>query len=379
MERTRAHVTRSGLTQPPDGAEDAQEAGLTYTSDVEPGIRRMRHGKAFVYSDPGGKAVHDPATLDRIRSLAIPPAWEHVWITPRPRGHLQATGRDARGRKQHRYHPRWREVRDENKFGRMIGFAKVLPRIRRRVARDLRRPGLPREKVVATIVKLLETTFARIGNEEYAQQNGSFGLTTLRNRHVKVKGSTLRFMFRGKSGREVEVGVTNQRVARVVKQCEELPGQSLFQYVDANGERSTVTSDDVNQYLREASGGDFTAKDFRTWAATVLATCALRDTAQFKSETEAKRNVIAAIDSVARRLGHTRAICRQSYVHPAVIDTYMSGSLASTLAGVSATAQGLLADELSALALLKSCARRQMASRSGRIVRPAQERSSKAA
>jgi DNA topoisomerase-1 len=359
--RTRVHAAGGGLTHHPDGAYIAREAGLTYTSDVEPGIRRTRRGNGFAYTDPDGRVVRDRQTLERIRSLGIPPAWDHVWITTRPRGHLQATGRDARGRKQHRYHPRWSEVRDENKFGRMIGFARALPRIRRRVARDLRRKGLPREKVVATIVKLLETTFIRIGNEEYAQQNGSFGLTTLRSRHVRVRGATVRFVFKGKSGREFEVGVTNPRVARVVKRCDELPGQHLFQYIDDAGERRSVTSDDVNRYLRDASGDDFTAKDFRTWAATVLATCALRDLVGFESETEAKRNVVAAIDSVARKLGHTRSICRRSYVHPAVIEKYMDGSLASVI-GTSAikTPAGLRADEGAALALLKHAARRRV-------------------
>ena len=328
MGRSRSHATERSLSALPDpAAEAAQEAGLVYATDDEPGIRRVRRGKHLDYFGPDGKRVRDAATLDRIRALAIPPAWEHVWITTRPRGHLQATGRDARGRKQHRYHPRWREVRDANKFDRMAGFARVLPRIRRRVARDLRRPGLPREKVVATIVRLLETTFARIGNEEYAQQNGSFGLTTLRNRHVEVNGSTVRFLFKGKSGREVSAGVTDRRVARVIKRCEELPGQMLFQYVDPDGERRQVTSDDVNEYLRGVTEENFTAKDFRTWAATVLALCALRDAEGFDSETEAKRRVLAAIDTVAGKLGHTRAVCRRSYVHPAVVDAYMQGTL----------------------------------------------------
>jgi DNA topoisomerase I len=313
----------------PDPAETAAEAGLVYTSDDEPGIRRVRRGKRFDYVGPDGKRISDPATLDRIRSLVIPPAWEHVWISTRPRGHLQATGRDAKGHKQHRYHDRWRQTRDANKFDRMARFGRVLPKIRARVARDLRRAGLPKEKVVATIVRLLETTYARIGNQEYAKQNGSFGLTTLRNRHVDVRGSTVRFIFKGKSGVEVSAGVTDRRVARVIKRCEELPGQNLFQYLDVDGERRTVTSDDVNEYLRDASGEDFTAKDFRTWAATVLAACALREAAAFESETEAKRTLVAAIDQVARKLGHTRAVCRRSYVHPAVIDTYLAGSLAS--------------------------------------------------
>jgi DNA topoisomerase-1 len=361
MGRSRTHATGGRLTQPPDGAEAAREAGLTYTSDLEPGIRRSRKGKRFVCTDPEGKTVRDRETLERIRSLAIPPAWEHVWITTRPRGHLQATGRDARGRKQYRYHARWREVRDENKFGRMLYFARALPRIRRKVARDLRLQGLPREKVVATIVKLLETTFIRIGNEEYAQQNGSFGLTTLRSRHVKVSGATMRFVFKGKSGREVEVGVTNPRVARVVKRCEELPGQQLFQYVDDSGMRRNVTSDDVNQYLQEVSGEAFTAKDFRTWAATVLATCALRDLVEFESETEARRNVVDAVDAVARKLGHTRAVCRRSYVHPAVIETYLDGSLATALSTTAIRTPAMLhADEVAALALLKHAARRKL-------------------
>ena len=255
----------------------------------------------------------------------IPPAWEHVWITTRQRGHLQATGRDSRGRKQHLYHPRWRRHRDADKFDRMVEFAKALPAIRRRVAYDLRREGLPREKVVATIVRLLETTYARVGNEEYARQNRSFGLTTLHNRHVDVTGSTVRFFFRGKSGVEISVDVTDKRVARVIQRCEDLPGQHLFQYVDPDGERRQVISDDVNDYLREVTGQAFTAKDFRTWAGTVLAACALREVAGFESETDAKRKVAAAIDQVARKLGHTRAVCRRAYVHPAVVAAYMAG------------------------------------------------------
>jgi len=326
VERTRRHASQRSLTSDPAG-EAAHEAGLTYTTDAEPGIRRVRKGKRFDYIGPDGKAVHEESSLDRIRSLAIPPAWEHVWISTRPRGHLQATGRDARGRKQHLYHPRWREVRDANKFDRMAGFAKVLPRIRRRVARDLRRDGLPKEKVVATIVRLLETTYARIGNEEYAQQNQSFGLTTLRDRHVEISGSSVRFLFKGKSGREVRLAITDRRVAGVIKRCEDLPGQNLFQYVDPDGERRTVTSDDVNQYVRDVTGQDFTAKDFRTWAGTLLAARALHEVAGFESEAEAKRCVIAAIDTVARRLGHTRAVCRRSYIHPAVIEGFIKRRL----------------------------------------------------
>lgn len=353
MEWSRSDTTERRLT-PDTAVEAAQDAGLVYASDFEPGIRRVRKGRGFVYFDPRGKRVTDPETLDRIAKLAVPPAWKDVWISTKPRGHLQATGRDARGRKQNRYHARWHKIRDADKFARLLGFARALPKIRRRVTRDMSQPGLPREKVVATIVRLLELTFARIGNEEYARQNGSFGLTTLRDRHVKIKGATLRFLFKGKSGSEVEVGITNRRVARVVKRCEELPGQMLFQYVDPAGDRRTVTSDDVNQYLRETSGQDYTAKDFRTWGATVLAASALRELVSFESDTEAKHNVVTAIDSVARRLGHTRAVCRKSYVHPAVIDTYMDGSFDSMLKVVEGrTHRNLKAEEAAVIALLK--------------------------
>jgi DNA topoisomerase I len=359
--RSRGDAPSGGIATTPywdAAAAAAEEAGLVYTTDDEPGMRRVRRGKRFEYVGPDGRQIRDPAILDRIRSLVIPPAWKDVWITTRARGHLQATGRDARGRKQHRYHARWREVRDADKFDRMSEFGRVLPRIRGRVARDLRRPGLPKEKVVATIVRLLETTFLRVGNEEYAQQNNSFGLTTLRNRHVKVTGATVRFLFKGKSGVEVAAGVTNRRVARVIKRCEELPGQNLFQYIDDDGERRTVTSDDVNDYLREVTGADFTAKDFRTWAGTVLAARALREAAGFESETESKRNVVAAIDGVAHRLGHTRAVCRRSYVHPAVIEAYLDGRLATAIGVTAARTQARLsADEAAVLALLRRKAR----------------------
>jgi DNA topoisomerase-1 len=353
--RPRNDATHRSLTSAQDpAAEAAQEAGLVYTTDLEPGLRRVRKGKGFIYLEPDGKQVRDRATLDRIQSLTIPPAWDHVWITNRPRGHLQATGRDVRGRKQPLYHPRWRVVRDANKFDRMVGFARKLPPIRRRVASDIRRAGLPKQKVVATIVKLLEMTFARIGNEEYARENRSFGLTTLRDRHVTVRGATVKFLFTGKSGREVSVALTDRRVARVIKRCEELPGQMLFQYIDAEGERRVVTSDDVNQYLREATGEDYTAKDFRTWAGTVLAASALRKLVDFESEIEAKRNVISGIDSVARKLGHTRAVCRRAYVHPAVIEAYMDRSLEDALKGnVAKTFLRLKADEAAVVALLK--------------------------
>ena len=284
-----------------------------------------------MYRDADQRLVRDQATLERIKALAIPPAWDDVWICAGARGHLQATGRDAKGRKQSRYHPRWTALRDANKYARLIGFCAVLPKIRRRVARDLRGPELTHEKVVATIVKLMETTLIRVGNEEYARLNRSYGLTTLRDRHAKVRGSTVRLVFRGKSGKDVEAEVADRRVARVVKQCQDLPGQDLFAYVDRNGDRRTVTSQDVNDYLRETTGEDYTAKDFRTWAGTVLAAVALRELEGFESEAEAKRNVVAAIDRVAKRLGNTRAVCRRSYVHPAVLDAYLDGSLGRRL------------------------------------------------
>ena len=292
-----------------------------------------------------------------------PPAWEQVWICASPRGHLQATGRDAKGRKQFRYHPRWTALRDANKFSRLIGFCGVLPKIRRRAARDLRRPGLDQEKVIATIIKLMEMTLIRVGNEEYARQNRSYGLTTLRDRHVKVRGGTMRLMFRGKSGKDVEAEVTDRRVVRVIKQCQDLPGQELFAYKDENGVRRTVSSQDVNDYMRETTGEDYTAKDFRTWAGTVLAAVALSELEGFQSESEAKHNVVAAIDRVAGRLGNTRAVCRRSYVHPAVLDSYMDGSLGKRLVR---RAEKLLdesavtpSDESAVLSLLRSRLRRE--------------------
>src|SRR2546427_5400622 len=316
-------------------------SGLVYSSDAAPGITRARHGRGFESRRPNGSSVRDAATLGRIAALAIPPAWTSVWINPDPRGHVQATGRDARRRKQSKYHPRWTAPRDADKFSHIVGFCRVLPRIRRRVARDLRKPGLSQEKVVAAVVRLLETTFIRVGNEEYASQNGSFGLTTLRDRHAKVRGATIRLSFPGKSGKDVEAEVTDPRVARVVRRCQELPGQVLFGYVDESGERRTGSSEDVNDYLRETTGADYTAKDFRTWGGTVLAAVALRGVKGFESEAEAKRNVVAAIDKVARRLGNTRAVARRSYVHPAVIDAYGGDELDAALSGESAVLEVL--------------------------------------
>lgn len=321
------------ITLPPaDPAEAAKAVGLVYVHDDRPGIHRVRRGKTFRYQQPDGKTVRDAETLGRIRSLVIPPAWTDVWICPLANGHLQATGRDARGRKQHRYHPRFRAVRDETKYGRMIAFAGALPHIRARVEKDMAHHGLPREKVLATVVRLLETTLIRVGNDDYARQNHSYGLTTLQDRHAKIDGDELRFEFRGKSGVRHTVAIHDRRLARVVRACQDLPGQELFQYLDDDGKRHDVTSGDVNDYLREISGEDFTAKDFRTWAGTVLAARALREFAKFDSQAQAKRNLVKAIETVARQLGNTRAVCRKCYVHPAVFDSYLDGTLLQTLA-----------------------------------------------
>ena len=314
-----------------DPAIVAKAAGLRYVSDTTPGIRRKRVGKNFSYIGLDGKPIHDREELKRIRSIGIPPAWTHVWICPRPDGHIQATGRDAKGRKQYRYHPHWREVRDETKYSRMIAFGEALPQIRARVARDLTLPGLPHEKVLAAIVWLLDATALRVGNEEYARENGSFGLTTLRRQHVSVSGSKLRFHFRGKSGKEHSVSIENRQLARIVKRCQDLAGQELFQYIDDDGQRYTIESDDVNKYLREISGQDFTAKDFRTWSGTVFAAEALQGLGEFETQTEAKKNVGEAIEVAARHLGNTKAICRKCYVHPQVINAYLNGSLFSSL------------------------------------------------
>ncbi len=310
-----------------DGREAADQAGLRYVSDEGPGISRRRVGLGFSYRLPKGGPVKDAATLRRIRSLAIPPAWTQVWICPHPDGHIQATGRDQKGRKQYRYHPRWREVRDAAKYDHMLEFARALPAIRARIDEDMQCPGLPREKVLATIVHLLDTTLIRVGNDDYAKQNKSYGLTTLRNRHVAVEGAALRFTFKGKSGKTWQLGIRDRRVARIVKACQELPGQELFQYRDADGSLREVTSADVNAYLREIAARDVTAKDFRTWAGTVLAALALREVGAFDKEAAAKRNIRAAIERVAARLGNTPTICRKCYVHPAILDSYLDGQL----------------------------------------------------
>jgi len=329
--RIRSIVHKNGKAQMPP-TESARLAGLRYVDDRRtPGIRRIGSKTRVRYVSAHGRTIADRAELQRIRSLAIPPAWIDVWICPDPRGHLQATGRDARGRKQYRYHPRWREVRDEVKYGRLIAFAQALARIRHRTSADLRKSGLPRERVLAAVIQLLEKTLIRVGNEEYARDNQSFGLTTMRDTHATVKGRTVRFAFRGKSGIQHAVDLQDARLARIVKACRDLPGYELFQYIDDDGSRQTIDSADVNEYLREISGHDFTAKDFRTWAGTVLAAKALAEAATFKSATEAKRNVVAAIESVAKKLGNTTAVCRKCYIHPAILDAYMDGATIQTV------------------------------------------------
>ena len=312
------------LPKPP-GAQSAKEAGLYYASDADAGLTRVKSGRAFAYRGMDGLPVRDRATLERIRSLAIPPAWQKVWIAPKAHAHLQATGRDARGRKQYRYPPRWTAVRDETKYTRMLAFARVLPAIRRRVAADLRRAPLSRERVLATVVGLLERTLIRVGNDEYARTNGSFGLTTLLDRHVDVRGRRVRFRFRAKSGVVQKIDLEDALLARSVQRCQDLPGQTLFQYVDEAGDRRTISSTDVNAYIREVAGEDFTAKDFRTWSGTVLAACALCADIELGSATARKRFVSEAIGEVAARLGNTKAVCRKCYVHPTVIDAFLEG------------------------------------------------------
>jgi DNA topoisomerase-1 len=314
-----------------DPVESAKAAGLIYTHLDKPGITRKISGKHFAYFDVNGRKITDAETVARINALVIPPAYKKVWINPSPRGHIQAVGKDARGRTQYRYHPKWREVRDDSKYSKMISFGKALPKIRRRVRRDLKLPGLPREKVLATIVQLLETTLIRVGNEEYAKTNKSFGLTTIRNRHVKVNGSKIHFEFRGKSGVEHAIDLQDKRMAKVISRCQELPEQELFEYLDDKGGRHPISSTDVNAYLKQISGADFTAKDFRTWGGTVLAATALQEFEAFTSENQAKKNVVAAIESVAKKLGNTKAVCRKCYIHPAVLTAYVGGELVDAL------------------------------------------------
>ncbi|HEU5324772.1 MAG TPA: DNA topoisomerase IB [Candidatus Limnocylindria bacterium] len=311
----------------PDPEESAEEAGLRYVTDTDGGVSRRRAGMGWAFFDADGRRITDEKRIAWFKRLAIPPAWTDVWICPDKRGHLQATGRDARGRKVYRYHPRWREVREDAKYGRMLAFARALPMIRKRVEEDLARPGLPREKVLAAVVALLERTRIRVGNEEYARDNRSFGLTTLRDRHARIKGGRVTFQFKGKSGKEHAIELADRRLARIVERCQDIPGQQLFQYVGDDGERRGIASDDVNAYLHEIAGERFTAKDFRTWAGTVLAAMALQEFREFDSEAEAKKNVVRAIESVAEKLGNTPAVSRASYVHPQVIDAYLEGDL----------------------------------------------------
>ncbi|GAC1392015.1 MAG: DNA topoisomerase IB [Ktedonobacteraceae bacterium] len=338
--------------------EAARAAGLRYVSDATPGIRRKRAGKYFSYIGRDGRSIHNEEELKRIRSLGIPPAWTNVWICPNPRGHIQATGRDAKGRKQYRYHPKWREIRDETKYDRMAAFGKALPLVRERVEHDLKRMGLPREKVLATVVRLLDTTSMRIGNEEYARENGSFGLTTMRDNHVEIEGTNVQFHFRGKSGKEHMIDVKDRRIAKIIKRCQDLPGHELFQYYDEQNKLHTIESDDVNAYLQQITDQEFTAKDFRTWAGTVTTTCALQDLGEYETQTQAKKNIVRAIESASRHLGNTPAICRKSYIHPEVIDAYLNGSLLKALKqddeqAVIEVLHGLHPEEISVLAFLE--------------------------
>jgi len=325
-----------------DSIEAAEEAGLRYVSDDQPGYTRKAKGDDFEYFDTEGKPIRDEQRLLRVKRLAIPPAYTDVWICPSPNGHIQATGRDARGRKQYRYHERWRLIRDENKYEKTVLFAQALPKIRKRVEADLALRGLPRNKVLATVVHLLQRTFIRVGNEEYARENKSFGLTTMKDRHVDIKGSKLRFRFRGKSGKQHEVDMEDRHIAKIVCKLQDLPGQDLFQYVDDSGEIRDITSEDVNNYLREITGEDFTAKDFRTWAGTVLAAMALNAVGAFETKKQAKANIKDAISAVAKILGNTPAICRKCYVHPAVLETYLDGK---TIEGLKQKTEQVLENE----------------------------------
>ena len=358
----RRHVRRKKDRLPVEAALNpelaAKQAQLRYGDDSAPGITRHKARNGFDYRLPNSAVVRDIDTLKRIRSLAIPPAWTNVWICLHSNGHLQATGRDARGRKQYRYHPRWREVRDEAKYNKLLIFTQVLPQLRARVEEDLKRPGLQRERVLAAIVRLMELTFFRVGNSEYAKANESFGLTTLRDRHVAIEGSRIHISFRGKSGKHHETDINDRRLARIVKSCRDLPGYELFQYMDAEGQRHTVGSAEVNEYLREITGEEITAKDFRTWAGTQLAAEALREFEAFDSEAERKRAVVRAVEKVAKHLGNTPTICRRCYIHPAVLEGYFEGTMLQTLADntrkyLAANIEGMSAEEAAVAAFLR--------------------------
>jgi DNA topoisomerase-1 len=341
---------------PAEAIQHAESAGLIYVCDDGPGIGRIGSAKNPRYLDANKRPVTEEHTLARIRRLAIPPAWTEVWICPKENGHLQATGRDARGRKQYRYHPHWRQVRDETKYNRMIEFAKALPKVRRRIRRDLKKEGLPREKVLATVIKILETGLIRVGNDEYARTNKSFGLTTMQDRHVDVNGSTISFQFRGKSGKFHRIDIQDRHLARIVAHCQAIPGQELFQYVGDDGKPHDITSTDVNEYLREITNSDFTAKDFRTWGGTVLAAMALRGLRECPTKTQARKNLVRAIESVAQRLGNTPAICKKCYIHPEIMNSYLDGTMIDTFQKRADELQkvaGLSADESAVLAFLK--------------------------
>jgi DNA topoisomerase-1 len=348
-----------------DPRDAAESAGLVYVSDEEPGIRRKKAGKGFTYIRSGGGKVEDEATLKRIRKLAIPPAWTDVWICAKANGHVQATGRDARGRKQYKYHTAFREVRESTKYEKMMEFAQSLPAIRAKVAEHMALKGLPREKVLATVVNLLESTLIRVGNEDYARANKSYGLTTLKDRHVEVDGSELRFEFKGKGGKTWRLKVKDRRIAKIVRACQDLPGQELFQYVDEKGERRDVTSSDVNAYLREITGQDVTAKDFRTWHGTVMAAFALQEFQHLDSQAAAKKNIKAAIEQVASRLGNTPTICRKCYIHPELFTAYVEGQLLLEIKeevedSLRENLSKLKPEEAAVLTLLEGCLKRTL-------------------
>ena len=350
-----SHRNEQTIVDPKDAA---QSVGLRYVSDARPGIRRKKAGNGFTYTRVDGSRLAEPEVLGRIKALAIPPAWTDVWICPFADGHIQATGRDAKGRKQYRYHVRFREVRESSKYEHVVAFADTLPAIREQVREHMALRGLPREKVLATIVHLLETTLIRVGNDDYAKQNSSYGLTTLKNRHVLVEGNEVRFRFTGKSGKQWSLRVKDRRVAKIIRACQELPGQELIQYVDDAGNCQDVTSTDVNEYLKEITGRDITAKDFRTWAGTVLAAMALNELESFDSAAQAKRNLRTAIEKVSARLGNTPTICRKCYVHPEVLNSYMDGNLVLELKSQAESELGgaigsLKPEEAAVLALLR--------------------------
>ncbi|MBC8007096.1 MAG: DNA topoisomerase IB [Prolixibacteraceae bacterium] len=354
----------SAVSEKESAVQSARRVGLRYVSDAKPGLRRESAGKRIRYRDAGGRYVRDTETLARIKSLVIPPAWTDVWICAAHNGHIQVTARDVKGRKQYRYHPLWHKVRDENKYEHLVSFGKALPVIRKQVDKDMALSGLPREKILATIVRLLETTMMRVGNEEYVRSNGSFGLTTLRDKHVRIEGARMKFQFRGKSGVEHFIELNDRRLAGIVRRCRDLPGYELFQYLDDEGNRGSVDSEDVNEYLRKISGHDYTAKDFRTWAGTLLAALALREFEKFDSHAQAKKNLLRAIESVSAKLGNTPAICRKCYIHPAIMECYLDGSMLDALQhraeeGLLKGVHDLNPEEAAVLALLQQRLQRQ--------------------